>query len=258
MDNLDRFNEPNIVIIGLGQTGANIAFRLLEDVPQLKSQIINDNEPISVDIENNINEFISNSDTIFIIGSINDNTKDILCALSNIIDKDCFTTVLLTTTFESKDIKKIKSTFPNTIIAGNYAVTGIYKIMISIITTLCYQTLNSRYLGYPDITIYDIANSLSFGKEHYVGWGVGIGIDGTRDSMLQAFSNFHRNIGIESIKSILFLFKLPMHVGLYSIEDAIEMFKKKYNYDKDFKFICICDTKSVNEEFETIMIATTD
>ena len=245
-------------IIGLGEMGKNIIDEILKYIPYMNSLIIDDLKEIDKDKEYEINDFLSNTDVVFVVGLINYNTDYILNLIADIVYIDIFPIVILTAKSSDADVEILRNIIPNTFIIKNYAFLEIYKILINLLISTSSQSPTSRYEVLIDTSIADIKNILSYGKTFHIGFGSNIGIDGTRDLVSRTMLNLNKDINISEIKSILFLFRLSKHIGLFEVEESIEIFKEKFNYANDTLFLCITDEQMMKNESEVILITTTN
>lgn len=173
---LESSEYPKAKIIGLGEMGKSIIDKVLEDISYLNYLIIDDNlNEIDKDKKYEINDFLSNTDVIFVVGLINDNTNYILNLIADIVYIDIFPIVMLTTNSKNNDIEELKNIIPNTFVVENYASIEIYKAVSHILYSAdCFPSYASRYGAIIDSNINDIKSILSDGNNHNIGFGSGI------------------------------------------------------------------------------------
>jgi hypothetical protein len=255
----DLNEYPKVKIIALGTKGKDIVTEILVDIPSLNCLIIeDDSNVIDEEKEYKLNDFLSDTNVLFVVGSINDNTAHILNMLEDFVYIDIFPLVMLIADSKNNNIESLKSIIPNTIIVENYESIVIYKSLINILISTCSLSKVSRYSTLIDTNIYEFKNAISCGKKHHIGYGVGIGVERARDSVLMATNNLISKINISEVKSILFLFNVPENFALFEVEDSIKMFIEKYNYTNDYLYMCVYDNQMQRDELEVTIITISD
>lgn len=240
-------------ILGVGKLGKDIIDKLAVDINLVDCLYIDDSEIITIDKQNEITNFISDSDVVIVTGSINNesNVIHLLHCIKSNIDKMVLPIVILENKVDNQYHELLKNIVPNTMLVEEFEINKIYKAIINILISTCFPSQISRYSGMIHTNIFDLRDILSDGNTNIV-FGSGIGIDRAKDSILMAINN----IEVLEVKMILFLFNLSTNSTLNEVEDAIEMFRKKYNYANDIAFMCIMDEQMPTDELELTIITT--
>ena len=208
-------------IIGLGEKGKNVIDEILIDIKSLDYILINDIETISIDKENEIADFLIGSDVVIVTGVVTEtsNVIHLLNCIDSIINENILPVIILG--INSDKEKSLLNIISNTIFIGNYSSIIIYRTLINILISTCFPSWVSRYGAMIDASINDIKSILSYGNIHHIGFGSGIGTDGTRESILIAITNLQDDIDISKVKGILFLFRISKQISIFEIENAI-------------------------------------
>lgn len=258
---------PVVVILGIGETGRSVIGRLLEDFPKLNYLIINDDLELSeIEQENKVYDFLSSKSSenkmlVYIVGMI-DETPNVSGILSSIADMtktiEFLPMVFLTTELgfnNEKYLENIKKIIPITFAVKNRELNNIYNVVFNLLVKTC----SPKRPILIDIDIYVIEISLLCGSNHYIGFGSGMGIDKTRHSIMKAMENLLNEVDLSKIKRIIFIFKLPIHTGIYEVKDATNMIIEKFP-DRNFGFtvFCLADDKLSKEQSEVTILATSD
>jgi cell division GTPase FtsZ len=258
---------PVVVVIGIGETGRSIISRLLEDFPKLNYLIINDDSEVSeIEQENKVYDFLSSKSSenkmlAYIVGMIDEtpNTSFILSSIADMTKTiEFLPMVFLTTRLEFNDehyLEKIKKMIPITFVVKNCELNNIYNVVFNLLVKTC----SPKRPILIDIDIYDIETSLLCANNHYISFGSGMGIDKTKYSIMRAMQDLLNEVDLSKIKRIIFIFKLPMHTGIYEVKDATNMIIKKFP-DRNFGFtvFCLTDDKLSKEQSEVTILATSD
>lgn len=240
-------------ILGIGKLGKDIIDELSVDIKLANYLYIDDSEIITIDKQNEITNFISDSGVVIVAGSINNesNVIHLLHCIKSNIDKIVLPIVILENKTDNQYHELLKNTLPNTILVEELDLIKIYKSIINILISTCFPSQISRYSAMTHANVFDLKDILSDGNNNIV-FGSGIGVDRAKDSILMAINN----IDVLEVKMVLFLFNLSTNSTLNEVEDAIEMFRKKYNYANDIAFMCIIDEQMPTDELELTIITT--
>lgn len=258
---------PEVVIIGIGESGRSIISRLLENFPKLNYLIINDNTELSeVEQENIIYDFLSSKSSkykilTYIVGML-DKTNNINGILGSIADMtktiEFLPMIFLATKLKFNDehyLEKIKNIIPITFIIKNCELNNIYNVVFNLLVATCFPKMPILI----DIDIYDIEVSLLCANNHYISFGSGMGINKTKNSIMKAMQNLLNEVELSKIKRIIFIFKLPTNSDIYECKNSTDMIIEKFP-DRHFGFtvFCLTDDKLSKEQSEITILATSD
>ncbi len=251
---LESSEYPRAKIIGLGKKGKNIIDEIRVDINLPEYLLIDDTETINVDKEHGIAEFVNDSDVIIITGLVTEitNVIHLLSLVNSNLNKDALLFIVLNANSENK--KTLIDIIPNGVFVESYSSIIIYRIIINILITAIFSCTTPRYSSLISVYPFDIKLALSSGNTHNVGFGIGIGLNRTKDSILMAINDLLSKVDIVKVKSIMFLFNLSTNATLFEVEDSINMFFKKYNYTNDILSMCVLDEQMAKNESQVIII----
>ena len=241
-------------IIGLGEKGKNIIDEIRVDINLPEYLLIDDTEIINVNKENEITDFINDSDVIIITGLVTEisNVIHLLSLINSNLNKDALLFIVLGIDSENK--KTLTDIVPNGVFVENYSSIIIYRTLINILITAIFSSTTPRYGSLICVHPFDIKLALSRGNTHNVGFGIGIGLNRVKDSISMAINDLLSKVDIVKVKSVMFLFNLSTNATLFEVEDSINMFFKKYNYTNDILSMCVLDEQMAKNESQVIII----